>query len=270
MVPLSYDNISLYLNFHTEDSTPLAPPSKDEALISNGIAKRYNINVGDYITLRDENMRQLKVRISGIYENYVYNFIFLTHETLEEQLEEDTNYNTLYINFPKGTDFYKLSADLMKDGNTARVSLFNDLRNRVAGMMKSLVYVVILVIICAAVLAFIVIYNLTNINITERIREIATIKVLGFFKKETASYVFRENIFLTTIGIIIGIFLGILLHRFVMSQIIIDMVCFRINIKPISFVLSIILTFAFNLLVNLFMNRKLDKINMAESLKSVE
>ncbi|MBO6114880.1 MAG: ABC transporter permease, partial [Lachnospiraceae bacterium] len=123
---------------------------------------------------------------------------------------------------------------------------------------------------CAAFLAFIVIYNLTNINITERIREIATIKVLGFFKNETSAYVFRENILLTSIGIIIGLFLGVLLHRFVMSQIVVDIVSFKIHIKAKSFVYSIILTFAFNIFINIFMNKKLDKINMAESLKSVE
>ena len=165
---------------------------------------------------------------------------------------------------------YKLSAELMKDKNVAKVSLFMDLQKRVSNMMKSLNYVVYLVIICAAFLAFIVIYNLTNINITERIREIATIKVLGFFKNETSAYVFRENILLTSIGIIIGLFLGVLLHRFVMSQIVVDIVSFKIHIKAKSFVYSIILTFAFNIFINIFMNKKLDKINMAESLKSVE
>ncbi len=165
---------------------------------------------------------------------------------------------------------YKLSAELMKDKNVAKVSLFMDLQKRVSNMMKSLNYVVYLVIICAAFLAFIVIYNLTNINITERIREIATIKVLGFFKNETSAYVFRENILLTSIGIIIGLFLGVLLHRFVMSQIVVDIVSFKIHIKAKSFVYSIILTFAFNIFISIFMNKKLDKINMAESLKSVE
>ena len=137
-------------------------------------------------------------------------------------------------------------------------------------MMSSLNYIVLVVIISAAGLAFIVLYNLTNINITERLREIATIKVLGFFRKESASYVFRENIALTLFGIIFGLGLGVLLHRYVMKQIVVDMVCFRVQILPISFLYSTVLTFIFTLMVNAVMEIKIEKINMAESLKSVE
>lgn len=270
IAPISYENIQLYMNFHTEKGEQLSYPSKNEALISNGIAKRYKIKKGDTILLRDESMRELKLTVSGVFENHVYNYIYISSETLEESLDETINYNTVYINFPDNSDMYKLSAELMRDENVAKVSLFVDLKNRVNNMMKSLNYVVYLVILCAAFLAFIVIYNLTNINITERIREIATIKVLGFYKNETSAYVFRENLFLTSIGILIGLFLGVLLHRFVMSNIVVDIVSFRVLIKPLSFLLSIILTFSFNMIINLFMNKKLDKINMAESLKSVE
>ena len=137
-------------------------------------------------------------------------------------------------------------------------------------MMSSLDYIVLLVIACAAALAFIVIYNLTNINITERTREIATIKVLGFFRRETSAYVLRENLFLTTAGILAGIVMAIPLHSFVMSQIKVDIVDFSTVIFPISFLYSAILTFVFNIIVNLFMEIKLEKINMAESLKSVD
>ena len=119
-------------------------------------------------------------------------------------------------------------------------------------------------------LHFIVLYNLTNINITERIREIATIKVLGFFKNETSDYVFRENRVLTTFGIAVGLVLGVFLHAFVIGQIKVDMVAFDTYIAPMSYVYSIVLTFVFNFLVNRVMSVKLDKINMAESLKSVE
>jgi putative ABC transport system permease protein len=140
----------------------------------------------------------------------------------------------------------------------------------VSQMMNSLNYIILVVILAAAALAFIVLYNLTNINITERIREIATIKVLGFFKNETASYVFRENRVLTAIGIIVGLGLGVLLHSFVMSQIKVDMVSFDVYISPLSYIYSIILTFVFNFGVNIIMSRKLENINMAESLKSVD
>jgi putative ABC transport system permease protein len=158
----------------------------------------------------------------------------------------------------------------MKDKHVTATTLNKDTEERLTKMMSSLDYVVLLVIICAAALAFIVLYNLTNINITERIREIATIKVLGFFKNETASYVFRENRVLTAIGIVIGLVLGVFLHRFVMAQIHVDMVSFDSYVAPISYVYSIIMTFIFNFLVNRVMAVKLEKINMAESLKSVD
>ena len=115
-----------------------------------------------------------------------------------------------------------------------------------------------------------VLFNLTNINITERLREIATIKVLGFYPGETARYIFRENFVLTLIGMLAGLGLGVLLHRFVMAQIAVDMIYFNCVIKPVSFVFGILLTFVFTVLVSLGMRRKLDRINMAESLKSVE
>ncbi len=149
-------------------------------------------------------------------------------------------------------------------------SVFEDFRQRIANMMQSLNYVVLLIIASAAALAFVVLYNLTNINIMERLREIATIKVLGFYPRETSQYVFRENLLLTFFGLLAGLVLGILLHSFVIDQIVVDFVYFRKEIKPVSFVFSVILTFSFTFLVNRFMAGRLDKINMAESLKSVE
>ena len=137
-------------------------------------------------------------------------------------------------------------------------------------MMGSMDYIVLLIIVCAGSLAFIVLYNLTNINITERIREIATIKVLGFYDRETADYVFRENLALTAIGALLGLGLGKGLHAFVMYQVKIDMLSFRTLILPGSCAWSLLLTFCFAMLVNGVMYFKLEKINMAESLKAVE
>ena len=123
---------------------------------------------------------------------------------------------------------------------------------------------------CAALLAFVVIYNLNNINITERIREIATIKVLGFYKEESNSYVFRENFIMTLIASLVGVVLGYFLHQFVMTQIKVDNIAFDIHVEEISYVISVVLTLLFNQIVNWTMSGKLEKIDMAESLKSVE
>ena len=137
-------------------------------------------------------------------------------------------------------------------------------------MMKSLNYIVLLVVICAGALAFIVLYNLTNINITERIREIATIKVLGFYEKETNAYVFRENIILTVLGILLGIPMGIALHAYVMAQIQIDMIHFDVRIAAVSYAISIALTLVFALIVDLALRGKIRRIDMAQALKSIE
>ena len=269
IVPLegSLDN---YMVLRTLDGEPLAVPGSSEALVSNSIAERYGAVEGTTITLRNEDMQEIRVTVTGVFENHVYNYIILSPDTFADQLGEVPQLNGAYLNFPEGQDEYQIQAELAKDRNVTSVSLFSEVKARMAKMMSSLDYIVLLVIFCAAGLAFIVLYNLTNINITERIREIATIKVLGFFRNETSAYVLRENLALTAIGTILGLGLGVLLHRFVMAQIIVDLVSFRVRVLPMSFAVSIVLTFVFNFIVNLFMGIKLDRINMAESLKSVD
>lgn len=163
-----------------------------------------------------------------------------------------------------------VSAALMQMEEVVNVTVNQDTMKRIGNMMASLDMIVAVVILCAAGLAFIVLYNLTNINITERIREIATIKVLGFYKKETASYVFRENLLLTGMGTAAGLLLGIFLHRFVMSEIQVDLMNFDVYVKPISYCYSAVLTIIFAWFVDKVMEGKLERISMTESLKSVD
>lgn len=264
------DNIEAYMDFHTENDEAIAYPAKNEAVINNAIADLYDISVGDTVIIRNADMREISVTISGIFKNHVYNYIFISPETYREQLGESPEYKTIYFNFYADVDAHQAAAEIMKEKQVATITLNQDTEERLSKMMGSLNYVVLLVIICAAALAFIVLYNLTNINITERIREIATIKVLGFFRNETSAYVFRENMVLTAIGILVGLVLGIFLHGFVMAQIHVDMVSFDAYIAPLSYLYSIILTFIFNFGVNRVMAVKLERINMAESLKSVD
>ena len=268
--PQDPEKMQHFMNFRTIGGTKLDMPEKGEALISNSLHDRYGINVGDSISLRDEEMHTIYVEISGIFENHVYNYVFISPETLETQTNSAVKYNTVYMNFSEDSDHSDAYTAITKDSNIVSHTLFSSLRERMTKMMDSLNYIVVVVIICAAGLAFIVLYNLTNINITERLREIATIKVLGFFKSETSAYVLRENLVLTALGSGLGMILGVFLHRFVMKQIVVDLVSFSVDIKPMSFVYSIVLTFIFNALVNLFMQFKLDRISMTESLKSVE
>jgi putative ABC transport system permease protein len=225
--------------------------------------------VGDTVQLMDGDHNEFSVTISDICQNFVFSYIFFNAETCEAKWKTP-EYQTIYMNVAADVDSHELSADLMSMDEVANVTINQDVEDRFNNMMKSMDFIVVVIIFSAAALAFIVLFNLTNINITERIREIATIKVLGFTKKETAAYVFRENIGLTAIGAFFGLFLGKVFHKFVMSCINIEMVAFDVRIKPVSYVYSVLLTFAFAWIVNLFMQNKLDKISMTESLKSVD
>lgn len=264
------EHVDRYMKLADKDGAKIEYPGKGEAVINTALAEQYDIKTGDVITVRDSEMKEIRVSVSGIFRNHVYNYVYISPETYEDQMGEAPQYKSVYFNLEEGADSHEISADLMGDAATASVTINKDMKNRISKMMESLNYIVIVVILSAGALAFIVLYNLTNINITERIREIATIKVLGFFKNETSDYVFRENRVLTTFGIAVGLVLGVFLHAFVIGQIKVDMVAFDTYIAPMSYVYSIVLTFVFNFLVNRVMSVKLDKINMAESLKSVE
>lgn len=259
-----------YVSLHTSSGKTVSYPEQGEIVICNGLARTLDLKVGDRITLRNEDYREIEVTVSGIFENFVDNYVYMSRETYEEQFGVAAEYRKLYINVLKGKEVHSAAAAFMNMDCVTSVTVNADNMERFTAMMDSLNMIIVVIIICAGCLAFIVLYNLTNINITERIREIATIKVLGFYRNETASYVFRENIILTAIGALVGLGLGKLLHLFVMSQIKIDMVSFDEHIKLLSYAYSLFFTFFFTVLVNLFMSHKLEAINMAESLKSVD
>lgn len=263
------DKIGAFIDLHTGNGTAIAYPAPGEAVITDKISETYNLKVGDSLILRDENMQEITLTVSGVCENYIYNYVYLHPDTYMDAMGE-LIYKNVFVKLPEDKDAHEVAAAVMQEDNITSVSVTEDMLIRISSMMNSMNYIVLLVIANAAALAFIVLYNLSNINITERIREIATIKVLGFFKKETASYVFRENIVLTTIGCAVGLFLGKLLHIYVMAQINVDMVSFDVHVSIIGYLLSIFLTFLFTWGVNLIMSGKLEKINMAESLKSVD
>lgn len=263
------EKIDDYIKLHTKKEEVIPYPKAGEAVVSDKLAEHYQIEVGDTITLRDENQKEIHAVVSGICENYIYNYVYLNAETYEQAMGEIT-YKNIYLNLPEDADTHGAAAAIMKLDEVTAVTVNADTLVRFSGMMGSMDYIVLVIIACAAALAFIVLYNLNNINITERVREIATIKVLGFYKKETATYVFRENMVLTLIGCVLGLFLGKLLHLYVMHEIDIDMVSFDVRVKAVSYLYSVVLTFVFNWVVNRIMSGKLEKINMAESLKSVD
>ncbi len=258
------------LLLHDDDGNQLEYPKEGEVILTENVAKANSVKTGDYITFRDSGYHELELKVSGICENYFNSYAYIGSATYKNLIKEDPPYRSAFIVVKNGTDLHEAAASFMNDKRVSAVSVNADTREMFSKMMQTMNYIVILVIACAAALAFIVLYNLTNINITERIREIATIKVLGFYAGETASYVFRENMALTLMGAVVGLPMGIALHRYVMSNIKIEMVTFDIHVNGISFVYAVLYTIAFALFVDLVMYFKLAKINMAESLKSVE
>lgn len=270
VIPESVEEILDFVNLHTEDGTPIPYPGTGEAVLSAKMAENLGIRAGDMVTLRDSDMNSLTVTVSALCENFVYSYVYICKETYMEQLGTEPEYRSAYVSVKEGLDIHEAAAAISDQDNVLAVSVTGDMRERIGAMMESMNYIVLLIIACAGSLAFIVLYNLTNINITERLREIATIKVLGFYAKETADYVFRENLLLTGMGAVVGLGLGKWLHWFVMYNINLDMVSFKTLIEPVSYLWSFVLTFVFAMFVNGLMFFKLERINMAESLKSIE
>lgn len=272
VVPQNPEGLSSFINMHTLKKEPIPFPQKGEAVICHRLSQDYGYQVGDVIQMQDDDFNTIEVTVSGIMQNFVNNYVYIHPDTYKEQLGKSADYKSLYVNLKEedSVDAHQVSAALMKLDEVTAVSVSADTMERFDSMMASIDYIVLLVILCAAALAFIVIYNLTNINITERVREIATIKVLGFYKNETASYVFRENILLTVVGSLVGIGLGKLLHWFIMQVLRVDLVTFDVRVTGLSYVLSVLLTFFFAMCVNFMLTGKLEKISMTESLKSVD
>ncbi len=261
--------IGNYIDLHTPEGEKIEYPDTGKIVVCEKIAERHRLKIGDTICLYDEEQNRIEAVVSGICENYIYNYAYVNAETYKEAMGE-LAFKNIYANVSEDSDVHTAGAAVMKAENVTAVSVNEDMLVRFSSMMSSMNYIVFVVIACAAALAFIVLYNLNNINITERIREIATIKVLGFYRNETASYVFRENMALTAIGCAVGLLLGKLLHIYVMHEVDIDLVSFDVHVRTVSYLLSVILTFLFTWVVNRIMSGKLDKINMAESLKSVD
>ncbi|MCD7803790.1 MAG: FtsX-like permease family protein [Oscillospiraceae bacterium] len=259
------DVISLHL-----DDEEISLPTDGGVLVSEKLASMLGVDVGDSITVYTTEGETAEATVSGLVENYVQHYIYMTGEAYEEIFGEEYEPSTLMLRLNDDADDYSVSAALLNMDGISTVTVVNDTRQMIDNMMQSLNYVVLLILLCAAALALIVMFNLGNINISERAREIATIKVIGFRKSETNDYVFRENIVLTLMGIVIGLPLGVLLHAFVMSQIRVDMVSFKVIISPWSFVFTVILVVLFAIITDLILRKKISAIDMAESLKSVE
>ena len=264
------DNLgSDFVNLHKGDEQ-YSWPAKGEVIIDYRLAKANGISVGDEIEFRNSDLKVLKAKVTGIFDNYIYDYAYVNSESYEEAVGAPASADTAYVNVKEGGDADRLCSDFLAEDKCTMVKQIATQLQAVGNMLSSLDYVVLIVLVCAGALAFIVIYDLTNISINERIREIATIKVLGFHESEAAAYVFRENLVLTFISALVGLPMGVALHRYVMEQIKIKSMYFGHRILPMSFVWSLILTMVFAMIVDVFMYFRLKKVNMAESLKAIE
>ena len=242
------------------------------AVLTEKMAKELGVSAGDTVTIKEENEKERTVKISQICENYMSHYLYMTPAVYKAAYGKEPEYNSIYYRTEGRTtkEAELVGEAALKLDGALSVSYTTELRQQVDDMLQSLDIVIVVLIISAGMLAFVVLYNLNNINITERKRELATLKVLGFYDKEVTEYVYRENILLTLIGSVFGMLLGKILHRFIIVTVEIDSVMFGRNINTISFVYAFLLTVVFSLFVNGVMYFKLKKINMVESLKSVE
>ena len=263
------EGITDFIDLHKGEET-IPVPGLNEVVISVGAAENMGIEEGDLIRMRNADLETLELTVSGIYDNHVENYAIVSPETIAHQWGSPAAEQMAFVKVKDGQNMDELTGKIAGMSGVMNVSISEDFANMVGNMMAALDNVVWVIVFCAGALAVIVLYNLTNININERIREIATIKVLGFNARETAMYVFKENLVLTVIGSVLGLGLGYLMLLFVMSQIRIDMVYFKALVMPMSYVISVIMTIFSAVVVCFIFYFKLDKINMAEALKSVE
>lgn len=237
------------------------------------MTKLLGVKSGDTVTLRISDGNTREVTIGAVTEHYTSHYMYIPEEKYAELFGEVPDYNIVY--FRNGMSAEQSVQDdfttrMLAVNGVLTVTVNSGASSQFAEMMKIMDLVVVVLIVSAGALAFVVLYNLTNVNITERIREIATLKVLGFYDKEVSSYVFRENNILSVMGGILGLGIGVALCQFIIQTAEIDEVMFGRNIHPLSFLWAFLITVAFSLIVNLIMRKDLIKISMVESLKSVE
>ena len=271
-VPEATDKLDEFVILKNRNSGEHYSLNDDGVVITEKLAKQLNVGVGGKISVKDENAIVGEVTVSAIVENYIYNYMYMTQSQYENLYGKAPEFNTLYVTLHDNSQntINSIASKFTSSEKVTSITFVSELQEKVENMMRSLDYVVFVLIIAAGLLAIIVLYNLVNINITERKRELATIKLLGFYDLELAQYVYRENIILTVLGTALGVVFGIFLHKFVIETTEIDMIMFGRQISLMSYFLSIVLTLLFAFAVNFWMYFRLKKIDMVESLKSVE
>ena len=271
-VPEDAGRLGDFITLRERKGGKAVPFSEEGVLLTEKLASKLGVRAGDPLTLRDGDGRTARVTVTGITENYVYNYIYMAPSLYRSSFGIQPEYNLVTAKVADESEANQdaVAKALLGVEGVASVSFTTDVSRSFADIVKNIDYIVIVLIVSAGLLAFVVLYNLTNINITERQKEIATIKVLGFYDREVNAYIFRETGILSVIGTGVGLILGIFLHAFVVRTAEVEIVMFGRDIYVMSYLLAAALTLAFSALVDVVMARKLRRIDMVESMKAGE
>lgn len=272
IIPKSYEEIKKVINIIDVKTDQNIECGEDGVIITEKLAELLNVKVGDKIKIKDSDGIEKEIKISNIAKNYISHYIYMSKEYYENLYQDTYNTNVVFVkdNNLSEEDEEQISKEIVSKNEVSTISLTSTVLKTLDDTMNSLNYVVLILIISAGLLAFVVLYNLSNVNISERIRELATIKVLGFYDREVYSYITRETILLTIIGILLGLIGGYFLNFYIIGTCEIDMLRFVKTIDPISYLYAILITVLFSIIVNIVTYFSLKKIDMISSLKSVE
>ena len=270
-VPSDVSRFKEYMNIRERKSGKAIALENSGVIITEKFALEHNIKKGDFVTIKSKSGKTAKAKVCGVCENYIHGYVYITGDYYMQLFGNTPDYSTVLIKSGVSAENEDSEMkELLSYSGISSASFSSAVIESFNNMIKSINYIVLVLILSACMLAFVVLYNLTNINISERVKEIATIKVLGFYDREVNSYVCRETYILSAIGTAVGLVLGILLCRFVVLTAEIDIVMFGRKIYPMSYVFAAVITIAFTVLVNLALSPRLKRIDMVESMKSVD
>jgi putative ABC transport system permease protein len=270
IVPSDSNILNDYFVLRAPSSGKPISLSSDGIVITQKLSELLHIVIGDTITIKDDDTHTHRFRVDAIAENYLQHYVFLSPSAYKKAYGTSMEPNQIMANLRNTASDTALSTELMKISGVSSVRFMNNTKQDFLDMLNNLNYIIWVIIISAGLLAFVVLYTLTTINIGERLREIATIKVLGFFDKEVNSYVFSESYILSFLGTMLGLVGGVILHSYVLKTAEMDIIMYVKTVMPQSFIISVILTMLFTWLANRISMISLRKINMVEALKSSE
>lgn len=271
-VPENPSKLKTFIRLRDRVTGNDVPFGGDSVVLTEKLAKLLGVGPGGSISVKNADGREVQFRVTGVTEHYVYHYVYISPSLYQSKMGEKAVGNEVLsvCTVPDAAQRADLTSQVMKQDGVGTFTYLHDTTSKYDSMIQSMNLIVLVLIVSAGMLAFIVLYNLTNINVTERQRELATIKVLGFYDGEVSAYIYRETSILTVVGCALGLGFGVLMHSFVAQTAEVDMMMFGRIIKPMSFVWSAALTLLFGMIVNLVMYRKLKAIDMVESLKSVD